>query len=264
MADPFTLIRVVDTETTGIDDPCEMVEIGWTDVRLFPTGWEIESGPHSELVNPGMPITFPAMAVHHITDAEAATGVSPDEARQIIAGADFLSSHSWAFDSRFIKSQGPAICTFKCARTAWPELQSHGNGSIRYERGLCLGDPRTQPSHRAGPDTWVTAHILLDLLKIFSLDEMVEISRNPVLMLKIGFGKHFGMKFSELPWDYLDFIVNKSGMKDDPTKEDVVHTARVELQKRAGAEARQTSEPVRAEESRQVDPDAWRKQAEMF
>ncbi|TPL40642.1 hypothetical protein [Mesorhizobium sp. B2-4-6] len=71
MPEPFNLIRVCDVETTGLDDPAEMVEIGWTDVRLFPTGWQIESGPESAIVNPGMPISFPAMAVHHITETMA-------------------------------------------------------------------------------------------------------------------------------------------------------------------------------------------------
>ncbi len=263
MAEPFTLIRVIDTETTGIDDPCEMVEVGWTDVRLFPTGWEIESGPHSTLVNPGIPISFPAMAVHHITDAECKiAGTDPDDIRtEIVKGADILCAHNVAFDSRFIRGHRlPWICTFKAARTAWPEMQGHSNGSIRYERGLCLGDTRTQPSHRAGPDTWVTAHILLDLLKIYQPETLIEITGKPVTLIKITFGKHEGKRFSELPWDYLDWIVNKSDMRDDATKEDVVHTARLELSKRATA----APAPAPAAVQQHHDPDAWRKEMERF
>lgn len=233
MSAPFTLIRVCDTETTGIEDPAEMVEIGWTDLRLFPNGWAIESGPHSHIVRPGIPITFPAMAVHHITEVEAASGIDPDEVRVMIgAGADILCSHNWSFDSRFIGSRLPAICTFKAARTAWPELQSHSNGSIRYEKGLCLGDERTMPSHRAGADTWVTAHILLELLKIYEPETLIEITGKPVTLIKMPFGKHFGKRFSEIDNGYLDFIVNKSDMRNDPSKEDVVHSARAELARR--------------------------------
>lgn len=231
----LTLIRVVDVETTGIDDPAEMVEIGWTDVRLFPDGWAIERGPDSALVNPGLPITFPAMAVHHITATECQFGVDPDDIRrEVVAGADIVCSHNWAFDSRFIRARLPAICTFKCARTVWPELQSHGNGSIRYELGLCLGDPRTQPSHRAGPDTFVTAHILLKLLEVHSVEELVEISRNPVRLLKMPFGKHFGVPFSQVDGSYLDWLVNKSDLAKDPAKADVIYTARVEIDRRSG------------------------------
>jgi exodeoxyribonuclease X len=43
MSEPFTLIRVVDVETTSMDDPAEMVEVGFTDIRLFPDGWAIET-----------------------------------------------------------------------------------------------------------------------------------------------------------------------------------------------------------------------------
>lgn len=113
MAKPLTLIRICDVETTGIDDPAEMVEIGWTDVRLYPDGWGIESGPRSVIVNPGMPIGFPAMAVHHISQEECQIGgVDPDDIRaEIVKGVDYLCAHNWAFDSRFIRSNLPAICT---------------------------------------------------------------------------------------------------------------------------------------------------------
>jgi exodeoxyribonuclease X len=150
----------------------------------------------------------------------------------------------------------PWICTFKAARTAWPELQSHKNGSIRYERGLCLDDPQTEPSHRAGPDTWVTAHILLDLLKLYQPETLVEISTKPVLLLKVDFGLHAGKRWSEVPTDYIDWILHKSGMKDDATKVDVVHTARLEWVKRTSApQPQQTARPP----VETVDPDAWRK-----
>ena len=264
MADLLTLIRVVDTETTGMDDPAEMVEIGWSDLRLFPDGWAIESGPHSRLVNPGMPISFPAMAVHHITDAVAGGGMDRDQARaDVVAGADFLCAHNVEFDSRFVRGHSvPWICTFKAARTAWPELQSHKNGSIRYERGLCLDDPRTEPSHRAGPDTWVTAHILLDLLKIYPPETLVEISANPILLLKVDFGLHAGKRWSEVPTDYIDWILHKSGMKDDATKADVVHTARLEWVKRTSDPQPKPSAPAPTRET--VDPDAWRSQMGSF
>lgn len=236
MADAFTLIRVVDTETTGIDDPAEMVEIGWTDVRLFPDGWQIERGPESVLVNPGMPISFPAMAVHHITEDECRFGADPDEVRsQVSAGANILCAHNWAFDSRFLRTQLPYICTLKAARVIWPDLQGHSNGSIRYELGLCIGDERTQPSHRAGPDTWVTAHILLKLLETHAVEQLLDISRNPVRLLKMPFGKHYGVPFSQIDGSYLDWLVTKSDMANDPKKEDVIFSAREELKRRRAA-----------------------------
>ncbi len=262
MAELFTLIRVVDTETTGIDDPAEMVEIGWTDVRLFPDGWQIESGPHSSLVKPGMPISYPAMATHHIRQAEADAGIDPADARALVAaGADILCAHNVSFDGRFIHGHRcPWICTLKVARAAWPELQGHGNGSIRYERGLCLDDTRAEPAHRAGPDTWVTAHILLDLLKVYQPETMIEISKQPSVLMKISFGEHQGKRFSEVPTGYLDWIVNKSNMPSDPKREDEVHTARLELRRRLDDNASACAPNFQQQKTSETDPDAWRSQ----
>lgn len=231
----MTLIRVCDGETTGLDDPAELVEIGWTDVRHDGEAWAITSGPHSMLVNPCMPITYPAMAVHHITEDMVRFAKSADEARQIVAhGADILCAHNAAFDARFVRDHGlPWICTFKAARTLWPDLQGHGNGSIRYERGLCPHDDRALPSHRAGPDTWVTAHILLELLKEASVERLIEITENPVLLRTVDFGEHSGKPWSEVPEKYLHWILHTSNMPSDPKKEDVVFTARQEVKRRS-------------------------------
>jgi len=222
VVNPLTLIRVIDTETTGIEDPAEMVEIGWTDVRLFPDGWQIERGPESVLVNPGMPIGFPAMAVHHITQHEVEIGgADPDGIRrEIVAGADILCSHNWQFDSRFLRTQLPYICTLKAARVIWPDLQGHSNGSIRYELGLVPhDDPRAQPSHRAGPDTWVTAHILLKLLETHTVEQLLDISANPIRLLRFpGGNKHRGKPFSEIARQdpsYLRWVIDKSEFNED-------------------------------------------------
>lgn len=222
MSAPLTLIRVIDTETTGIDDPAEMVEIGWTDVRLFPDGWQIERGPEAVLVNPGMPITFPAMAVHHITQKEAEiAGADADVIRsEIVKGADIMCAHNWQFDSRFLRTSLPYICTLKAARATWPDLQGHSNGSIRYELGLVAhDDARAQPSHRAGPDTWVTAHILLKLLETHTVEQLLDISANPIRLLRFpGGNKHRGKPFSEIARNdpgYLQWVIDKSEFSED-------------------------------------------------
>lgn len=243
------IIRVVDVETTGMEDPCEMVEIGWTDIRRSPDGsWSIDCGPYSEFVAPGMPISFPAMAVHHITEQDVTDGVSPDEARMIVDGAEIYSAHNAAFEQRFLGGDRRWICTFKSARTIWPNLQSHGNGAIRYERGLCLGHEKASPTHRAGPDTWITAHILLDLLKECSVEQLLDISGKPILLRKVDFGEHREKPWAEVPWDYLDWIVNKSKMPSDPKRVDTVHTAKCELARRHAALNHATAESPSSEQ----------------
>lgn len=262
MAEPLTLIRVADSETTALNDPKELVEIGWTDVRLFPTGWAIESGPHARIVNPGMPISPGAMSAHHLQDADVADGMAPDDARALInTGADFICCHNLMFDKVVLKPTKPGICTFKCAKDTYPNLESHKNGAIWYALGLGGGAKQMEPVHRAGPDSWTTAHILLDLLRVLPVETMVEISANPLRLLKINFGKHAGLPFSELPTDYLNFILHKSDMRHDPDKEDVVHTARLEWVKRTtDPQPQQAARPA----TEVVDPDAWRKDVGRF
>lgn len=228
-AAPLSLIAVVDVETTGFPPDAAMVEIGRTNVRLFPEGWQVEGEPVSQFVKPGRPIPPAASAIHHIIDEDVVDGISAEEAIGFaMGGADFLCAHNVEFDSQFVRqSKLPWVCTLKGARHAWPDLESHANMAIRYARRLCLAREHRVGAHRAGADTLVTAHILVDLLNEIDIDKLVDISRKPSMLLRMPFGKHRGTRFSELPWDYLDWIVRKSDLNDD-----VKATARAELGRR--------------------------------
>ncbi len=258
MADTFTLIRIADCETTALEAPNELCEYGYTDIRLYPTGWQIESGPHAGFVNPGMPVEPGARAAHHITDEELATGIAPDEARRILMAGkpDYVCFHNARFDVELVKPNVPVICTLKVAKELYPESKSHKNGALWYELGLGGGAPQMQPVHRAGPDSWTTAHLLMHMLRIYEPATMAQISQAPIKLLKINFGKHKGMTFRELPLDYLEFIAFKSDMRTDPNKEDVVYTAECEIRRRASAAPARTEQPI------EDDPDAWRRQIE--
>lgn len=205
--------------------------MGRTNLRLFPDGWRIEAGPFQEFVNPGRPIPYTASAVHHIVDADVAGAMIQAEAiHWATVGADYVASHNWEFDRQFMPGcRAPAICTLKGAREVWPDLESHSNQALRYFLGVCQSrEERFEAAHRAGFDTLVTAHILLELLNRLPVERLVEISRQPSRLARMPFGKHKGLRFSEIPWDYLDFIVNKS----DNMGEDIKFSARCELQRR--------------------------------
>src|SRR5690606_31559791 len=78
-------------------------------------------------------------------------------------------AHNWAFEAAFLgDQQTPAICTLKAALRVWPDAPSHSNSVLRYwleDQGLLSLDHETaMPPHRAGPDAYVTAHILKTLL----------------------------------------------------------------------------------------------------
>lgn len=48
-----------------------------------------------------------------------------------------------------------------------------------------------------------------------SVSDLVAISAKPVLLSRLNFGKHRGLKFSEAPVDYLQWIRDKSELNED-------------------------------------------------
>ena len=70
-------------------------------------------------------------------------------------------------------------------------------------------------SHRALPDAYVTAFILRELLEMASVEELIAWTKEPVLLPRVMFGKHRGVPWSEVPSDYLAWVVEKSDLSED-------------------------------------------------
>lgn len=220
------LIRVIDFETTGMPPDAAVCEVAWRDVVDEDGDYDIGDGV-SMLVNPGRPVALEAMAVHHIRDHELADRPPPDVAfLQLMDGATIFVAHNASFEQQFFAGGGkPWICTYRCALRAWPDSPGHSNQVLRYFLQLDLDD-RAMPPHRAAPDAFVTAHILLRLLDAHPLDQLIAWSAEPALMVLCRFGKHRGAKWSEVPSDYLEWILRQD--MDADTK----HTARHHLSQR--------------------------------
>lgn len=108
----------------------------------------------------------------------------------------------------------------------WPDAPKHGNQVLRYWRGLALDPAFAMPPHRAGPDAWVTAHLLRELLRLTTVEQMIAWSDQPRPIPTLPFGKHRGATWNEVPADYLQWMV---GQDMDP---DVLWHARAELGRR--------------------------------
>nr|WP_246721577.1 exonuclease domain-containing protein [Rhizobium leguminosarum] len=223
-ADPLTLIRVLDTETTGLVNG-EVCEVGWTDVRLYNDRWEIEGLPQSVLCGIEGEIEPEAQAEHHI-DKSDLLGLPPfaEQLPSVYRGAAYFTAHNAEFDAQFFPDKSvPWICTMRVATALWPDLPSYKNQALRYRRGIKVANPALAvPSHRAGPDSYVTAHILIALLnqpdqrgQIHPLANFVKVSALPRRIYRFNFGKHKGMHLTEAPYDYLDWVANKSDLDRD-------------------------------------------------
>jgi exodeoxyribonuclease X len=221
-------IRIIDLETTGLNPDDDVVEAGVVDLDI--TTGEI-CDVASQIVRPCKSIPAEACAIHHITDDDVASAPSwPDvwprifnDDQNVIA----FAAHQAKFDGQWINADllraKPLICTYKSALRVWPDAPGHSNQVLRYWLNLPVDRDRAIPTHRALPDAYVTAHLLRELLKTASFDDLVLWSQEPALLTKVRFGKYRGMKWTDVPSDYIDWIVFKSGFDD----EDVMHTARM-------------------------------------
>jgi hypothetical protein len=65
------------------------------------------------------------------------------------------------------------------------------------------------------PDAWVTAHILAELAKTIPVEQMISWTREPKKHPTMAFGKHRGAKRSDIPIDYLQWMLRQADMDAD-------------------------------------------------
>lgn len=233
------IIRVVDLETTGMEPPAEVCEVGFCDLTLTDNGaWSVGE-PVSWLC--GVSAMPPEVrAVHHITMAEVA-GLEPFDPATFFGeeggeAAAVIAAHNAEFEERWLQVDGvmPLLCTYKAALRVWPEAPGHSNGVLRYwleDQGLLSLDHDTaMPPHRAGPDAYVTAHILKALLTRASAREMVAWTREPRLLPTCPIGKFRGKPWAEVEAGFLNWMLGQPTMEAD-----LKWNARRELDRRAAA-----------------------------
>ena len=199
----MTIVRVIDFETSGTELPeAEVCEVGICDIN-------VERG---EILRPltwlcGVKAMPPEVrAVHHISlaECEGQTPFSADELFDLTYGRpDVIAAHNAEFECQFFTSPLPVICTYKAALRVWPDAPSHSNGALRYwleDQGKIAPDHAlTQPAHRAGPDAYVTAHILKALIDAGATGkQMVAWTKEPRLLRKCPIGKFRGQPWSEV------------------------------------------------------------------
>ncbi len=203
----------LDTETTGTDE----------DDRLCQIAFKTEAGLIvNELFNPGKPISIEAMSINHITN-EMVKNKPPfknsDAWKKLQALLDdennIIVAHNAKFDVGMLRKEDihpqKTICTYKLARflDGKGKIPEYNLQYLRYYLNLNID----ASPHDALGDTLVLEalfkRIHAKVTQEFGVDaigKMIELTNNPILLPRMPFGKHKGVKFEKIPVDYLQWL----------------------------------------------------------
>ncbi len=218
--------RVIDFETTDKTDPPEneIIEMAHTDLLFDPQTLECNIGQtHALFFGASKPLSADVRAVHHIQDRDiAGLPLCAEVNLRSLVSIDepmFIVAHNAEYERRWLTPEilGDihVICTFKAAMRVYPEATSWNNQALRYHLGLDLPEDRAMPPHRAGPDTFVTAHILAAMLQNHRASRLVHFTQEPRHYPTCPLTKHKGQNWEDIPADYLRWITTAADMDAD-------------------------------------------------
>ena len=217
----------LDTETTGTDE----------DDRLCQIAFKTETGLIvNELFNPGKQISIEAMCIHHITN-EMVNDKPPfkhsntwTKLTELFADTNnIMVAHNAMFDAAMLQREDvhpqKTICTLKMARFLDKEGQIP-QYNLQYLRYYLKLNIDAKP-HDALGDILVLEALFnrihakaMERFGVYAINKMIEVTQNPVLLTRMPYGKHKGMKFEEIPIDYLQWLY------DTDLDEDMAYTVK--------------------------------------
>jgi exodeoxyribonuclease X len=217
---------VLDTETSDLDPDkgAKLLEIAWIELCHTGQGWEQVSSYETYIeCQPNILINPHAQATHHITRDMLTTEKGARNRyetvlhlKEFLKEDSLLAAHNADFDSKFLPEvKHPWICTFRSAKHLWPGAPGYGNQVLRYWLDLKPDLPAGKFPHQALYDVAVTTSILRKMLETTTPTQLAMLSKQPVRLKTIGFGKHRGQEFRNIPKDYLVWLRRQEGLEPD-------------------------------------------------
>ncbi len=209
----MSTVLIFDTETTGVIEPVLIESAG---IYINGNPFDKQDNTFIQRYNPEKPISYAAMATHHILDEDLVNCPKPSEFT-LDPQVKYLVGHNIDFDWRVIgQPDVKRIDTLAMARAIYPELDSHILTALSY----ALARPEDRPkvrealktAHSALTDVELCLNILRHILQKMDLHKWSDIyafseeSRIPKIM---PFGKHKGTPMSEVPQDYKNWLKNQ-------------------------------------------------------
>jgi DNA polymerase III subunit epsilon len=164
----MTKIAVVDVETTGLNPATsKIMEIAIVSLAICDrTGALIDiAPPQNWLEDPGEPLTEEIAELVGLTDRDLAGQKFDDEAiLSALNEADIICAHNAMFDySHLIKRFSGLESGFACSLKDIAWRKDHNLGQLGLSVGALLASAGyfATEAHRAAPDTWSTAMLLV-------------------------------------------------------------------------------------------------------
>ncbi len=226
-------IVILDTETTGNKEEDRICQLSYL---VMNENLEIEE-IHNELVKPPIPISFEAMAVHHITNEmienkpQIKHTTAYKRLKELNSPENLIVIHNAKFDLDMLEKEGfnsffKLIDTFRVLKHLIPD----GKFSLQYNR-YALGLYKKEKDICDKYNIQINAHdalgdvIVLGLLfeyivkeKNKNFQELIELTQKPVLYDKFYQGKYKFEKIKDViinnP-DYIEYILTSTDLDPD-------------------------------------------------
>jgi exodeoxyribonuclease X len=225
---------ILDTETHTLNG--QPIEIAYAPIQIHDGKLTLDKSQiFDQLYRVDEPISYAAMAVHHILESELVdqphyTSFSLPQDTTYIIG------HNIDYDIRALEKCGvdtskiKAICTLALARLVWPDAEAHNISALIYmiTKGSAKARDMIKKAHRADMDIILTANILMHEihhLKIQTIEELYTASEDARIPRTINFGKHRGTAIADLPADYMQWLLRQEDL--DPYLRKAIENAKI-------------------------------------
>ncbi|MFW9626952.1 MAG: exonuclease domain-containing protein [Sulfurospirillum sp.] len=233
-------IIVLDTETTGMLEKDRICQLSYL---VLNEDFEIEE-VHNDLCMPPLPISYEAMAIHHITpemlEGEPSCVQTKAYKRllELNSPANLMVIQNATFDLGMLAKEGFAlqmnlIDTFRVLRAYYPQdgtsfslqYKRYQWGLYKEEEGVAKKLGITIKAHDALGDVIVLKHLFERLCEEHSMPKMILLCSEPIVLSHIPYGKNKGKKFVDIARtdrQDLHYMLNANGLDAD-VKASILH-----------------------------------------
>ena len=212
---------ILDTETHTLNG--QPIEIAYAPIDIHQGQLSLDKSQiFDQLYSVDEPISYAAMAVHHILESDL-EGQPHYSSFRLPEDTVYMIGHNIDYDLRAIEKCGvntshiKAICTLALARRVWPEAEAHNISALIYmiSKGSSKAREMIKKAHRADMDIILTANILnqvIQNLNIQTLEQLYTISEDARIPRSLNFGKHKGTAIADLPHDYVQWLLRQTDL----------------------------------------------------